>query len=190
MRVLNGKRPSFSGNQSKQFGIALFISLVLLLVLTIAGVSAVQTTSLEERMARNTHDNLMAFMSAEAALREGEVIVEDTVDDDTDFVAAGTDGMWLVAGFGSDPVWEDPDIWLASSATSVQADATIPYVNQQPRYIVEYIARVIEDNDDLASDEEIPPPIIHMYRVTAVGVGGTANARVFLQSVYGKFLED
>ena len=51
-------------SRKKQLGVALFISLVLLLVLTIIGVSAVQTTSLEERMARNTHDNVLAFQSA------------------------------------------------------------------------------------------------------------------------------
>jgi type IV pilus assembly protein PilX len=50
--------------------VALFISLVLLLLLTIIGVSAVQTTSLELRMARNDNDTLLAFQSAESALRD------------------------------------------------------------------------------------------------------------------------
>lgn len=190
MRVLNGRRPGFGLSQSKQFGVALFISLVLLLVLTIAGVSAVQTTSLEERMARNTHDNLMAFMAAEAALREGELLVEDEVDEDTEFEEDGTDGMWLITGFGQDPVWEDPAVWAYDSATTIEADATIPKVKNQPRYMVEYVTRVVEENEDVASKEDIAPPIVHMYRITAVGVGGTENARVFLQSVYGKFLED
>ena len=188
MRTPEVKRPKMPMLASrKQRGVALFVSLVLLLVLTIAGVSAVQTTSLEERMARNTHDNLMAFMAAEAALREGEDVVEDTIDEDSEF-DAGTDGYWAVASFGEDPVWQDVDLWDDDSAGSVQAGAAIPYVQQQPRYIIEYIAQVIEDNEDLASDEEIEPPIIHMYRITALGVGGTENARVMLQSVYGKFL--
>ena len=62
-----------------QRGVALFISLVLLLVLTIIGVSAVQTTSMEERMARNTHDSVLAFEAAEVALRTGETFLRNNV---------------------------------------------------------------------------------------------------------------
>ena len=62
-----------------QRGVALFISLVLLLVLTIIGVSAVQTTSLEERMARNTNDSVLAFESAEVALRTAETFLRNNV---------------------------------------------------------------------------------------------------------------
>ena len=49
----------FKRFSNKQEGVALFISLVLLLLLTIIGVSAVQTTSLELRMARNDNDTLI-----------------------------------------------------------------------------------------------------------------------------------
>ena len=56
----------------KETGMALFVSLVLLLVLTLLGISAVQTTGLETRMARNDHDALLAFQAAESALREAE----------------------------------------------------------------------------------------------------------------------
>ena len=63
-------------NQKTNTGVALFISLVLLLVLTILGVSVVQTTSLEIRMARNEHDSLLAFEAAESALRDAEAALE------------------------------------------------------------------------------------------------------------------
>ena len=55
----------------KQRGVALFISLVLLLILTIIGISAVQTTSLEMRMTRNQYDATLAFQAAESARRAG-----------------------------------------------------------------------------------------------------------------------
>ncbi len=71
-----------------QRGVALFISLVLLLVLTIIGVSAVQTTSMEERMARNTHDSVLAFEAAEVALRTGETFLRNNVNS-TALVYAG-----------------------------------------------------------------------------------------------------
>ena len=60
----------------RQRGIALFISLVLLLVLTIAGVSAVQTTTMEERMARNSHDSLIAFQAAETMPKIHTIVID------------------------------------------------------------------------------------------------------------------
>jgi Tfp pilus assembly protein PilX len=51
---------------------ALIISLILLLLLTLISVSAMKTSSLEERMAGNDRDRNMAFQEAEAALRAGE----------------------------------------------------------------------------------------------------------------------
>ena len=73
-------------------GVALFISLVLLLMLTILGVSAVQGTSLEARMARNDHDTLLAFQAAESALRDAEDQLE-TITSTVNFTDAGANGL-------------------------------------------------------------------------------------------------
>jgi len=51
-----------------QTGAALLISLILLLVLTFLGISSMQTTTLEERMAANQKDYYLAFEAAEYAL--------------------------------------------------------------------------------------------------------------------------
>jgi Tfp pilus assembly protein PilX len=51
-----------------QRGAALAVGLVFLLVLTIIGVSALSTTSLEERMAGNLQEQTKAFQTAEAAV--------------------------------------------------------------------------------------------------------------------------
>ncbi|MBD3648541.1 MAG: hypothetical protein HUJ31_14050, partial [Pseudomonadales bacterium] len=45
----------------QQRGVALFMSLVMLLILTLLGLSSVQTTSLQERMSRNARDANLAF---------------------------------------------------------------------------------------------------------------------------------
>jgi type IV pilus assembly protein PilX len=50
----------------------LFISLMLLLMLTILGVTAMNNVTLEERMAGNLRDTDLAFQAGEAALRDGE----------------------------------------------------------------------------------------------------------------------
>lgn len=51
-----------------QQGAALMISLVMLLVLTVLGVSALNTTTLEERMAMNSQEISRALQAAESAL--------------------------------------------------------------------------------------------------------------------------
>ena len=55
-----------------QRGMVLLVSLGLLLSLTLAAVSAAQTTVLELRMARNGRDAALAFHAAEAALSDAE----------------------------------------------------------------------------------------------------------------------
>ncbi|WP_455205073.1 pilus assembly PilX family protein [Kaarinaea lacus] len=53
---------------TKQNGAALIVSLMILLVLTIIGVSALANTSLEERMAHNYQHATIAFQGAESAI--------------------------------------------------------------------------------------------------------------------------
>lgn len=55
-------------NINRQRGIVLVVGLVFLLVLTILGVTALRTTTLEERMAGNLMSKTMAFQDAEAAI--------------------------------------------------------------------------------------------------------------------------
>jgi len=53
---------------NKQGGAALFISLIMLIVLTVIGLSSMQRSNMQERMAANTHVGNMAFNSAESAI--------------------------------------------------------------------------------------------------------------------------
>lgn len=53
---------------ARQSGAALVMSLVILLVLTIIGVAAMRTASLEERMAGNIQEATSAFLAAESGL--------------------------------------------------------------------------------------------------------------------------
>ena len=73
----------------QQTGSALIVSLSILLILTILGVSAMRTASLEERMAGNSRDSQMAFEAAEAALRAAEADMVVTAGIGA-FVAAGS----------------------------------------------------------------------------------------------------
>ncbi len=56
----------------KQAGSALIICMIFLLLLTILGVSSMQSATMQEKMVGNAVEENRAFQSAEGALRAGE----------------------------------------------------------------------------------------------------------------------
>ena len=170
-----------------QAGVVLFICLVMLLLLTLLGVSSIQTTSLEQVMARNAVDSNLAFQAAEAALLDGEDYVEGLVATNA-FNAAGASasGLYNDAGPGIQPNWLAIDWDVANFRL---ADTAITGVVNQPRYIVEFVTVVVPQTDVLNLDnigQDAGLGRTQIFRVTARGEGGTANARAMIQSTYGK----
>ncbi len=187
MRSVSRSLPhSFPQNQA---GVALFISLILLLVLTIIGVSSVQTTSLEVRMTRNEHDSMLAFQSAESALRDAEALIE-TLASTADFTDAGNNGLYIVADMGDEAHYKDADVWEA--ANSRAADTNVDGVASQPRFIVEHVASVLREENAYQQDDPYAVGAadrVEIFRITARGIGGSQNASVVLQSNYGRILD-
>lgn len=65
----------FASPRRKQRGVALIVSLILLVVVTLLGLAGMQNTSLQERMSGNMYDRSIAMQSAEAALRAAEAAI-------------------------------------------------------------------------------------------------------------------
>ena len=57
---------------SQQRGVVLFVALILLLILSLLGVTAARMQTTEERMARNEDNRQIGAQAAEAALRAAE----------------------------------------------------------------------------------------------------------------------
>jgi type IV pilus assembly protein PilX len=173
-------------------GVALFISLVLLLVLTIIGVSSVQTSSLETRMARNEHDSLLAFQAAESALRDAEnfLLTINTVEDTEAFTSGGAGGLWNVSDPGLPERWEPAANWSGGGSV-VAATEVGEVVAEAPRFMIEHLANIkrLENPYQLNPDYPDPNGRVAMFRITARGVGGSANARVLLQSTFGRLID-
>jgi len=175
---------------SRQQGMALFISLVLLLVLTIIGVSAVQTSTLETRMARNEHDSLLAFQAAESALRDAEAFLE-TVVSTAVFSATGTNGLWAIPALDEPSRWESDGIWDGTSSVVSPTDVG-DVVADPPRYFIEHIASIIREENAYQIDDPYSGGTtdrVEIFRITARGIGGTGVAQVLLQSTYGRILD-
>ncbi len=162
---------------SQQSGVVLMVSLVMLLMLSIIGVSGSQVTTLEEKMAGNSLDQNIAFQSAEAALRAGELAIESPLAIKTNFTTSpvNANGLHLAS---EDLDYKADTSWAA--ADSAAFATTIPSVSAQPRYFIEYISDKPSDPADPGSDP------ISFFRITARGTGRQSTTRVFLQSYYGR----
>lgn len=169
-----------------QAGMVLFISLALLLLLTLVGVASVQTASLQTRLARNAHDNLLAFEAAELALREGEALLADQAPEEARFTAQGLGGLWRPAAFADPSPWTAPGVWLAGSGGSRAVVAPPVGVVAPPRYLIEWLATLEGPENPHLLDESatVQGRRTTIFRITATGFGATANAEARLQSTF------
>ena len=57
-------------NPGRQSGAVLIVSMIILVILTLLGVTAMNTTSLQERIASNTQERVHSFQAAETGLNQ------------------------------------------------------------------------------------------------------------------------
>ncbi|MGV0034604.1 MAG: pilus assembly PilX family protein [Candidatus Azotimanducaceae bacterium WSBS_2022_MAG_OTU7] len=184
-------------NKKKQEGIVLFMSLLMLLLLTVLGVSSIQTASLQQRMARYSNDASLAFQAAEAALRDGEDLLEGLTSladfgdkgnpDPTAFAGNEANGYYYREKAGVDPNWR----WnwgLVCDGGFRESETVITVSQFNQNSIVEHIRTVFPDSGALNLDnigQDTGSGRTHIFRVTARGTGGTATVEVMLQGTYG-----
>ena len=167
-------------SQTKQHGASLFIALVILIVLSLIGVSTMRSAIVQERMNGNLRDKQLAFEAAEAALRDAESFIEGIV---TTGAFDGTNGLYGADSAlpGADTAWND------SNSTSYSG--TFPQVSSQPRYriqITSQFGEVIGAANIGGYGYLRPQPPTTSFRIIARGTGGSDNAVVILTSDYGR----
>jgi type IV pilus assembly protein PilX len=171
--VLN-KPLSFTLNNRHQSGAVLAISLIILLLLTLIGITAAQVTGLEEKMAGNLRDRNLAFQAAETALRAGEEQTS-SLPRCTPLNTAAVGGFYPYTPPENIPKIDDGDgsVWSTPGKAYTYTGVILEKVTKtaQPKYIIQCI------NEVNAAESSL-------YRITARGTGGTTDAVVILQSVY------
>jgi type IV pilus assembly protein PilX len=178
-QLMNSKRcqPVQFPAARPQRGVVLFVSLIMLLVMTLIGVTGMQNSSMEEKMVANVRDIDLSFQAAEAALREAETSLQVAVLKEFD---GSNTGLYQPATRGIQPLWEVDSTWNAGGA--VPYTGSLPYVSAPPQYIIEELPPVPDPTGSVAADE--PLPETRVYRVTAQGVGGTDKAITMLQAAF------
>lgn len=182
-----------------QRGISLVIVLIFLVILSILGISAMQSSTLSSRIALNESDRNLAFQAAEAAIIDAERDLANLKADGTACVAGAspcraelTDGA---AGFDGSvcklgrcctlsstnlcpaavrptqlPVWEDTTRWTSASSVVYGAFTGAAVIP-----VVSQQPRYLLEYFPIGATG-------NYYRVTAVGYGAKSSTQVMLQT--------
>lgn len=178
---MNTKRIQPAAPRHRQSGAVLAIGLVMLLVMTLIGLTAMGTSNLEEKMSGNTRDRAIAFQAAESALRHGENIVQVNSSSMT-FDTSCTGGMCDCSSTSTicPEYWTDSglNVWDTSGRHNGYTES-IGNVSAQAKYIIEYLGAYVQPLDPACNT--CPKDY---YRITAIGYGMSPGSKVMLQSTY------
>ncbi len=179
---------------TSQTGAALITGLIFLVVLTLISLSAIKSTSLEERMAGNARDQDVAFQAAEAGVRDALKYISSTgLLPTSGFVAGCAAGLCL--NDPTTPVWTTitaNNDWTSSKTRAYTDDpnnqaltfdgtTTLPV---QPRYIIELLPATLPPSGfSMASGKGANPGgQVTPYRITARGWGITGQTQATVQA--------
>ena len=180
-------KPTFKPYQQR--GAALITSLVILLVLTVLGVSAMSTSSLEELMAGNLRDQNLSFQAAEAALKDAERYIDSWGGVPPTATSSGTNnGVYLRDSLTTDfatsafnaSVWDNATTYGSDTGISI---SNLGVVATLPEYIIEQ-QEVVAVNATFAA--QATGQGTYYYRVTARGFGASNNAVTVLQTTVAR----
>ncbi|MHB1075517.1 pilus assembly PilX family protein [Thiobacillus sp.] len=172
---------------TSQHGAALITGLIFLVVLTLISLSAIKSTSLEERMAGNARDQDVAFEAAEAGVRDAMKSLASLKS--SSFAAGCSNGLCL--NDPVTPVWTSitsNNQWISSKTkTYTGTPLTFEGATQlpvQPRYIIELVPTTVPPFGSSAgtgkgntSGAQLTP-----YRITSRGWGITGQTQATVQA--------
>lgn len=192
--------------RNSEQGFVLVTSLVFLVVITLLAVSAINSSTIQERMASNQREKSRAVQAADAALRQGERIFKDSrfdvqnppgqtieLNDAATKQDIGTASvkLWLkgdmLADKGDPAAFLDPSIWTNAQTLSYDVDADNSAMNDAglnaTRYFVEdytCLRNVLSAEAGAYCNGSI------IYRITARATGQNPAAIAVTQSLYEK----
>lgn len=160
-------------------------SLLMLLVMTLIGITAMRSTSLEEKMSGNSLSRDIAFQSGEIGLRAGENLLYTMRSTNTSLLTQfGSSCTLGLCDSTATTFTPEDSSWLTSSGaykSTVRPVVTSSTAvsNSNPGYLLQHLTQ--PDSDSLEAGRQFPRPY---YAVMARGVGGTNSAVVVLQTIY------
>ncbi|HEY8100880.1 MAG TPA: PilX N-terminal domain-containing pilus assembly protein [Burkholderiaceae bacterium] len=197
---------------TSQQGASLIVSMILLIVISMLGLSAAQIAIQEEKVSRNDRDRQIAFQAAEAALADAELDIENSPDskksrshifsknktlgfpeDGEEFCQSGENNIYR--GLCSHSSDDTKPVWLKANLIDDKSSVsnTVPYgtftgrsfsvgKGTLPSKLPQYIIELLVYNREGESADQVS----YFYRVTAIGFGARDTTSVVLQTFYRK----
>lgn len=159
---------------SKSSGVALVISLLMLVAITLLAVSAIRNTTMQEKMAANLGDREVAKLVAEATLAYAstQIAVANGQSWYTDALPVPLDG--------TADQWNDPAVWSKAGSRVV----TINNVNHTGEFIVENLGLWTSRQDPGCKQKENPLCERQTVRITARSKPKDGRANAMVQVVW------
>ena len=164
----------------QQHGAALIVSMIILVAMTLLGVTSMKGSSTELIMAGNLRESALTFQAAEAGLSAAETVLQTGTDPDNLLLEAEADPDYL-----SNLTWEGDNV--------TKTQLTLANITTSPRYITKYLG---EWNPDLDVDKSNPgfsgyghvsnARRVAYFRITARGFGQSGKTFRTVQSFYGR----
>lgn len=127
-----------------QRGVALVVALILLVLITLVGLAAVHGTFLEQKMSSSFYDRQVAFQSAEAALREADVLITANPTVISRNCQAG--GVVCLPNPFNDPNLPAGAIHTVATGTAAGDYTAGAAANSQPQFVVENMGNWVDQN--------------------------------------------
>lgn len=174
---------AFIRSQPRQRGATLLIVLIILILVTLMGLTTMKSANLQEKMSGGNADKSLAFQAGELALRDAELRIKQTLTSASAFAAECSAGLCLPNTDGTalhnTVDWSSAKVATYGTGTGAKA---LGGVSRQPNYIIELLPDMQATLGNSVKAAATGTP----YRITAVGYGKQAETRVMLQSTYYK----
>lgn len=159
-------------------GFTLVTGLVFLVLLTMVGTTAIQSSVVQQKSSGNLYDKERSFQAAESGLAAGEDWLEASTDEPV--VSTGCTQPCVNPHDNSLFIEDSDTAWWSANAS--QMTATISGINDNPWFYIEHVS-FIPDDITIGGG---PPKGVNFYQISAVGVGGTSTATSVVTSTYSK----
>jgi type IV pilus assembly protein PilX len=175
---------------SRQSGVVLFVALILLLILSMLGVTVARMQTVEERMARNETNRQMAEQAAEAALRNAEATLLSI---NTNLFANNSGGLYYFNQSNNGmAVSQLPGLDWTNAANVLPYTGPVmsnvpTTVAHPPKIVIEELPTVSPTGEALGGAGSDPAPPPNLFRVTVQGMNADGTPGVMLQTIYATF---
>ncbi len=175
-------------HRRRERGVVLVVSLLMLLVLTLIGLAATRSTTIDQRLTAAHRDNAVAMQAAEAALRNGESLLNGAGLPD---FSLNTNGAYTLDTMGDwhNINWDDPTATIAYQGGLQGGAANAPSVT--PRYFIVLTPYFLPTpGSSLSADVAETSKTIYYVYARAVGLRTGINlsdsSAVVLKSIYAR----